>query len=365
VKMIRALAFFGGGTGGHLFPGIAVAERARERFPGCRAVFFRTRRAVEDKVFDGRGLETRLLSIRAPGKNPLDWMRYAYDAARARVEIERVLADGFDAAFGLGGYAALPGALAARACGVPVILLEQNLVPGKVNRMLAPISDAVACSFEETAIPGGRKVITGNPLRKEVLAAAASRRPRTPGKRTVLVVGGSQGARGLNRALERALPRLHDLREEIRWIHCAGDADKESMAEAYRTGRFDAEVLGYSPRLPELMASSDLVIGRAGGTTLSEIAAVGVPSLLVPFPHHADRHQERNAGILARAGAAILVEESALDPERLRACLEEVLFSEEKLDAMSQRARALARPGAADAVIDLALRLEPAGGRSR
>ena len=363
--MIRALAFFGGGTGGHLFPGIAVAERARERFPGCRAVFFRTRRAVEDKVFEGRGLETRLVTIRAPGKSPRDWMRYAFEAARARVEIERALSEGFDAAFGLGGYAALPGALAARASGVPIILLEQNLVPGKVNRMLAPVCDAVACSFEDTALPGGRKVVTGNPLRKEVIAAAAGRRPRAPGKRTILVVGGSQGARGLNRAVERALPGLLDLREEIRWIHCAGDADKEFMAEAYRTGGFEAEVLGYSPRLPELMAASDLIVGRAGGTTLSEIAAVGVPSLLVPFPHHADRHQERNAGVLARAGAAIIVEESELGPERLRACLEETLFSEEKLDAMSRQARALARPGAADAVIDLVLGLEPAGGRSR
>jgi UDP-N-acetylglucosamine--N-acetylmuramyl-(pentapeptide) pyrophosphoryl-undecaprenol N-acetylglucosamine transferase len=357
---LRALAFFGGGTGGHLFPGIAVAERARERFPGCRAVFFRTARAVEEKAFEGRGLETRALSIGSPGGGVAGWVRYAREAARAMRETRASLRSGFDVAFGLGGYASLPGILASRAEGVPVILLEQNRVAGKVNRLLGPFAAAVASSFEGTALPLGTRVeLTGNPVRREVLEAARLRRsvPREGPGRTVLAVGGSQGASGLNRRIREALPLLSDLREGIRWIHVAGDADKDVMREAYRTEGWEAEIFGYTARLPELMARSDLAVGRAGGTTLSEIAVLGLPAVLVPYPHHADRHQLENALALARAGGARLLPEAELGAASLRAVFEEVLLDPERLAAMERAVLRTARPGAADAVIDLALEI--------
>jgi UDP-N-acetylglucosamine--N-acetylmuramyl-(pentapeptide) pyrophosphoryl-undecaprenol N-acetylglucosamine transferase len=189
---VRAFAFFGGGTGGPVFPGIAVAERALERFPGLRVVFIRTSRSVEEKAFAERTFETRTLSIRPPGGGLGGWLRYARDAACAVKEVRALLAEGFDAAFGLGGYASLPGVLAARAQGVPVILLEQNKVAGKVNRLLAPLADAVSSAFEGTAFPfGGRIELTGNPVRREVLEAARLRRSlsRAGARRTVLVVG--------------------------------------------------------------------------------------------------------------------------------------------------------------------------------
>jgi UDP-N-acetylglucosamine--N-acetylmuramyl-(pentapeptide) pyrophosphoryl-undecaprenol N-acetylglucosamine transferase len=174
----------------------------------------------------------------------------------------------------------------------------------------------------------------------------------------VLVAGGSQGASGINLRIREALPSLLDFREGIRWIHVAGDADKEIMAEAYLIHGWEAEVFAYTPRLPDLMARSDLVVGRAGGTTLSEIAVLGLPSVLVPYPHHRDRHQILNAQALAMAGGARLLAESDLGADSLRGVFAEVLFSPERLAAMEQGTLSAGRPGAADAVIDLALSLE-------
>lgn len=358
---LRAIAFFGGGSGGHLFPGISLAERARERFPGCRAVFFRTSKSVEEKVFHGRGLETMPLSLRSPAGGFRSWLRYARDAVRVERAIGKQLAQGFDVAIGLGGYASLPGILAARSLGIPVILLEQNAVAGRVNRLLAPFVDAVACSFAETRLRlPKRQIVTGNPLRPEIAAAAAraggaSRRS----EKVILVVGGSQGSGALNKAVRDALPQLLELTEKIYWIHVTGDADKDGMTEAYRKNGFGADVHAFTPELPTLMAQSDLVLGRAGGTTLSELAALGVPSVLVPYPHHRDQHQKRNAEVFVRSGAALCLEERDLSVESLRTVLTEVLLSPLRLASMARGARSLARWHAADAILDLARELCP------
>lgn len=353
---LDGIAFFGGGTGGHVFPGIAVAERARERFPDCEIVFFRTGRTVEDRAFAGRDFEVRILELGAPGRRPSGWLRYGRGVSRGARAIRARLGRGRWAAFGLGGYASVPGILAARARRVPLILLEQNRVAGRANLLLAPFAAAVACSFPDTRIRPGRRAVTGNPVRREVLRAAAARRarPADGARRTVLVVGGSQGAHGLNEALRRALPGLRDLAEKIRFTHLAGDADKEDMEKAYREEGFEAEVYGYSERLPELMARADLAIGRAGGTTLAEIAVVGLPAILVPYPYHRDLHQRRNAEAFVEAGAARILEERDLDAGSLRKLFDETL-APGTLEAMERGAFALARPEAADAVLDLAL----------
>jgi UDP-N-acetylglucosamine--N-acetylmuramyl-(pentapeptide) pyrophosphoryl-undecaprenol N-acetylglucosamine transferase len=202
-------------------------------------------------------------------------------------------------------------------------------------------------------------------VRREVLDAAAervSRRASTPRgtaeRRTVLVVGGSQGALGLNAALRRALGGLSRFRERIHWIHLAGDADKMNMSDAYAIDGSSARVLGFSPDLPRLMAESDLVIARAGGTTLAELAVIGVPSVLVPYPHHRDAHQLENARHLVDGGAAVLVPEASLDAEILGGIFDDILFAPKRLEDMGTRARGLARPDAADAILNLALSFE-------
>lgn len=358
---MNAIAFVGGGTGGHLYPGVALAERARERFHGCRTLFVRTSRAVEDHVFEGLDLETMTVEIRPPGNDLGGWLRYSREASRAQRKILGALQDGFDLVFGLGGYASLPGILAARLSHIPVILLEQNGVAGRANRLLAPFVDAVACARPESEFPlARRRKVTGNPVRRGVLEAARrraslARHTRGRTRRTLLVVGGSQGAQGLNQSIRQALPSLLEFREKIYWIHVTGDADKHSMEKAYRTDAWDAEVHAYSPELPALMARSDLVLGRAGATTLCELAVMGLPSVLVPYPHHRDEQQRLNADVLVHAGGAHLIAENQLNADSLRAVFRDVLLAPERLQAMGESAHRLARPDAADAILDLAL----------
>jgi len=361
---LKALAFFGGGTGGHLFPGLAVAERARERFPGCKMLFFRTQRKVESQVFGDYGFETEQMEISAPAPNPVGWVKYSMQVGKAITEIRQQLRDGFDAGFGLGGYASLPGIIAARQEGLPVVLLEQNQVPGKVNRLLAPFVSAVSCPNDAVAERlWGRREVTGNPVRREV-RTAAFRRQRWFGastfssrKRRVLVVGGSQGAHSVNQAVADALGDLEEFRDRIEWVHISGESDREWVAEQYEPAGWEATVKGYVPDLPYEMASSDLVIARAGGTTLAELAVVGVPAILVPYPHHKDQHQLKNAELLVEAGAARLVPEPELNSDALREVFEEILFAPERLLEMEDAARSLGKPEAADAVLDLVLEL--------
>ncbi len=310
-------------------------------------------------MFAGRGLETVPLRIGAPS-GAAGWLRYSLECAEAEPMIRRELARGFDVAFGLGGYASLPGILAARILGIPVVLLEQNAVVGRVNRLLAPLASAVACSFETTSLRfASRQIVTGNPLRREVIEAVQAARPVSSAQvKTVLVVGGSQGAGAINRAVQDALPRLLEFRENIYWIHVAGDADKDGMLEAYRKTGWRADVHAFTPDLPRLMACSDLVVGRAGGTTLSEIAVLGIPSVLVPYPHHRDQHQLRNAEAFVRSGGAVLIDEDHLTSESLLRVLKDVLFAPERLEAMRKSIQALARPDAADAILNLAVELK-------
>jgi UDP-N-acetylglucosamine--N-acetylmuramyl-(pentapeptide) pyrophosphoryl-undecaprenol N-acetylglucosamine transferase len=371
---LRRLLITGGGSGGHLIPGLALAERARECFPDLEVIFFRTRRPVEGQVFAeaDRAITVRELELCAPGRSPLSAARFLKGCFRSTLEVRAELRrSSTDLVVALGGYPSLPGILAALRERTPLLLLEQNLTPGRVVKRFARWADAIACPVGAAPRIGphaGRRTIlveTGTPLRRTVLLAREGRAARGPaaegpasqGRRTVLVVGGSQGARAINRALMASLPVLGAFRERISWIHLTGNADKEAVEEAYRKEGWDARVYGYTSHLPLLFAGSDLVLSRAGGATVSELAAIGVPSALVPYPHHRDRHQEENALSLARAGAARLIPEEELGPESLASLFQEVLFDPVRLRAMEAAALALGRPQAADHVLELIARV--------
>ena len=360
---LNGIAFVGGGSGGHVFPGIALAERACERFPDCRSTFFSTPRRVEDHVFAGSVFERRALPLSAPGRRAADWLRYSFAVARSTRTMRHVLRDGFDVVFGLGGYASVPGVLAARMEGLPVILLEQNRVAGRVNRMLAPLASAVSCSFGESSCRGARWKVTGNPIRRAVLdalRAGATEGERVGGsqrRRTVLVVGGSQGSHGINRRLLSALEGLSTWRERIHWIHVTGETDRDLVETTYQDLGWSAEVCAFSSDLPQLMRKADLVISRSGGTTLSELAVLGVPAVLVPYPYHRDQHQLLNARAYADAGAAVVVDEKDLDAVHLGSLFEEIFLSPGRLRKMAESARGRGRPDAADLVLDLAVEL--------
>ena len=361
---VKALAFFGGGTGGHLFPGLAVAERARERYPDCDIVFFRTRREVEEKVFANCGFRTEMIDLSPPSGGAGALFRYSLQSLRALAAIRKALGAGYDAAIGLGGYASLPGIIAARHLGLPVVLLEQNQVPGKVNRLAAPFVDAVTCPSPEVVERlGGRREVTGNPVRGTVVRAARRRSRRfaagvfSKRLRQIVVVGGSQGAHGINKAITGALRELFEYKGRIRWIHVAGDADKDEVEQVYREQGWEARVVNYLDDLPHELSNSDLVIARAGGTTLAELAVLGVPAILVPYPHHKDQHQLKNAETLVQAGGAMLIPEEELGADTLRTIFEEILFEPERILEMEDGALSLARPDAADEVLDLILEL--------
>ena len=358
---LRALAFCGGGSGGHLFPGVAVAEQARRRFPDCRIVFFCPAGAIERRIFEHSPFEVSPVNIRAPGRSGAGWLRYSLAALRALRETSRVLTDDFDVVFGLGGYASVPGVLAARARRRPVILLEQNRVAGRVNRLLAPLATVVSSSYAEMRLKRSRRVVvTGNPVRRELreLAERRSGRVRNGSRLAVLVVGGSQGAAGINRAVTTALRGLEGWRGKIRFIHIAGARDREGVARAYREGGWPATVLEFAPHLPELMSECDLAVTRAGGTTMSELAVLGVPAVLVPYPYHRDRHQLLNAESYADAGAGVVLEEREVSARSLGEVIRSILFVPGRLEGMARRARGLARPEAASTVVALAVELK-------
>ena len=362
-RALRGIAFVGGGSGGHLYPGIAVAERARECFPDCRLLFLRTQKDVEERVFAGSEFESGRMSLRPPGRHPQAWWRYSRSVVRAMRSTRAQLRRGIDLVVGLGGYASLPGLLAARSLGLPTLMLEQNRKCGRVNRLAASFVDVICCSHEGVDFgPVGRRtrvVVTGNPVRRAVVEAARrrARRPSGGARKTIVVVGGSQGARGLNFAVREALPSLAEFRSKILWIHVAGSADKKTMVDAYRNHRCWANVLEYAPRLPDLLAGADLALARAGGTTLAELTVLGVPSVLVPYPHHRDQHQLANAQALAEAGGGWVLPEAELSSEALRSVLRDRLFSPSQLAEAASRALEVGRPEAADGVLEVALEL--------
>jgi UDP-N-acetylglucosamine--N-acetylmuramyl-(pentapeptide) pyrophosphoryl-undecaprenol N-acetylglucosamine transferase len=260
-------------------------------------------------------------------------------------------------AVGVGGYASGPAVLAAATLRVPTLLLEQNAVPGATNRWLSRLARAAAVSFPETGSAlACRTELTGNPVRPE-MAAVPSREPGPV--RRILVFGGSRGARQINRAFAGAAAAL--ARTELSLTHQTGEADRAEVERAYREAGVRAEVRAFLHDMPARLAVADLVVCRAGATTVAELAAAGRAALLIPFPHATHDHQRANARRMNEAGAAELLDPDELTPETLVACLTRLASDPVLVDRMGRRARSLARPDAAERIADLAVEL--AGGR--
>ena len=345
--------FAGGGTGGHLFPGIAVA----------RALVLRHRRAQVVFAGTGRGIEARALALEGfrfepirsaglVGKSPGAIARTAVLAPLTLFDAARVL-HRFrpDLVIGLGGYSAGPVVLLAALAGRPTMLMEQNAVPGMTNRMLAPFVQAAAVSFEATASCfGAGAFVSGNPVREGFFAAAKVDRAGRSGPSTVLVLGGSQGAHRLNMALVAAADALAAMPHGIRVIHQTGERDREWVRDAYRRAGLDARVKAFFEKLDEEMHAADVVVCRAGATTLAEVAAAGLPAVIVPLPTAANDHQRRNAAALADAGAAEVIEEADLD-RRLVPRLMALAGDSGRRAAMAAAAARLAKPDATEKIV--------------
>lgn len=356
----RTILVAAGGTGGHLFPGIAVADELVRRDPRARVVFVGTPRGLEGTLVPRAGYELVLLPIlplksvglaRAlKGAAALPWglLKSALVVRRRRPV----------AVLGVGGYAGGPVTLAAALMGVRTVILEPNARPGFTNRVLRPFVRWAACGYEEARRDFGRKgVLTGNPVRGGF--AALPPRAHAP-PHTLLVFGGSQGSRVINRAMVEALPHLPDA-SALRIVHQTGEAMREEVAAAYAAAGREAEVVAFLHDMEERLGAADLVVCRAGATTCAELAAAGRAAVLIPFARATDDHQRTNAAAMEAAGAARMIEERALGGGALARAVTDVLGDAERLRAMEQAARGLARPDAAARVADLLLGIGTGG----
>ncbi len=353
------VVFAGGGTGGHLFPGIAVARALVRRHPDAYVVFAGTGRGIEARALAREGFRFEpLRSAGLVGKSPGAVARTVALAPLTLLDAARVLRRARpDLVVGLGGYSAGPVVLLAALAGRSTMVLEQNAVPGMTNRMLAPVVQAAAVSFEATtACFGAKAFVSGNPVRDGFFHAARVDRAARAGPTTVLVLGGSQGAHALNAALAAAARELASMPGGVRVVHQTGERDLGRVREAYRQAGVDARVEAFFEALHEQMRAADVAVCRAGATTLAEVAAAGLPALVVPLPAAANDHQRRNAAVLAAAGAAEVIEEADLE-RRLAPRLTALARDRGRRAAMSAAAGRMAKPAAADKVLQRAEQL--------
>ncbi len=342
----------GGGTGGHLFPGLAVAETARRLDPATAVLFVGNQRGIEARVVPASGfpLET-LPSAPLRGRGVVDKLtalaQLMMGIVRARSVLRRFAPD---AIIGLGGYASAPAVVAGRLAGTPIVLLEQNARPGMTTRLLARLADRVCVSFPQTLrhLPAGKGVLTGNPVRWHAESSPAT---GTPQGFVVLIVGGSAGARRLNEAGPVLWDALRD-REGLRLIHQSGSDMEATVRAAYAARGAVAEVHAFIDDMQSAYAAANLVICRAGATTVAELAGLGKPAILVPYPYAADDHQRTNAESLAAVGAARLVLDREATGERLAEEVRGLRAEPGALAEMGRRIRQFGRPDAAARVLE-------------
>ena len=357
----------GGGTGGHLYPGIAVARELLARHSGAQVTFVGTSKGIEARVLPREGFELDVIrSAGIKGKSIAERVRGAVLVPLGIADSWRALsARRPDLVIGVGGYSSGPVLLAAWLRGIPTMLLEQNAVPGLTNRLLARLVKAAAVTYESTrAFFGDRAFLSGNPVRREFVdgSSAGETGSDEPDGTGVLIFGGSQGAHAINMAMVEAAPRLASGRR-LRITHQTGEGDLELVKAGYRDAGLDADVEPFLYDMGSRLKNADLIVSRAGATTLAEITAAGKPAILIPLPTATDDHQRKNAEALARAGAAELLLQADASGERLADLIVAIAADEGRRRRMAQAARTLARPEAARVIVDRALELVAARAR--
>jgi UDP-N-acetylglucosamine--N-acetylmuramyl-(pentapeptide) pyrophosphoryl-undecaprenol N-acetylglucosamine transferase len=346
-----------GGTGGHLFPGIAVADELVRRDAATRVVFAGTPRGLESRLVPKAGYALELLPILP--LNGVGVLRMLKGLAALPWGLLRaaglVLRLSPSAVLGVGGYAGGPVTLLAALLGVRAVVLEPNAKPGFTNRVLKPFVHAAACAYEEARVAFGAKgVLTGNPVR----GGFASLPRKGHGEPlTLLAFGGSQGSRVLNHALVAALPHLPGP-ARLRIVHQTGPAMRDEVEAAYRGEGRPAEVVAFLDDMERRFGEADLVLSRSGATTCAELTVAGKAAILVPFALAADDHQRTNARALERAGAALVLEEKRLSGESLAAAVGPLVLDPGRIATMEEAARRIGRPDAAARVADLLLDAE-------
>jgi len=348
---VKSILIMAGGTGGHIFPGLAVAEQMRAA--GWDVVWMGARGGMEERLVPPHGYRTAWIRAKAArGKGllqklllPANLLYSFWESARHIRSVKPSVV------LGLGGYVAFPGGMMASLLNRPLALHEQNAIAGLANRVLSQVSDKVMVAFPD-ALKGAEW--TGNPVRAEIAAIAPpeKRFESRHGQIRILVVGGSLGAQALNEALPKAISLLP---EKPRVVHQAGEKHLESLKANYLAARVEGELVAFIDDMGRRYAEADLVICRAGAVTIAELSAGGMASILVPFPHAVDDHQTANAKFLSERGAAILIQQRDLSPEKLAALIRSM--DRTKLLDMAKKARALGKPEAARIVAQRCMEL--------
>jgi UDP-N-acetylglucosamine--N-acetylmuramyl-(pentapeptide) pyrophosphoryl-undecaprenol N-acetylglucosamine transferase len=355
VKGVLMIA--GGGTGGHIYPAIAIAQEFLARDAARRAVFVGTERGLEKTIVPKAGFPLEMISVGGlKGKGLGETIKSLARLPVGFVQAWKLIGKHRpNVVLGVGGYSSGPVLLAARLRGVPTAIHEQNAFPGVTNRALAKVVKAVAVAFADAAprLKRADAVVTGNPIRKEFFAAG-NRQQATGNTRRLLIFGGSQGSHILNQTMTGALLFLARLKGRLAIVHQTGPREVDEVRAAYRSSAFDdARVVPYLDPIVDEIAAADLVVSRAGAMTIGELAAVGRAAILVPFAAATNNHQELNARVMERAGGAIVITEAQLTPERLGLAIAEVINDPDRAERMGTASRTLAAPDATKKIVDL------------
>ena len=352
----RRIMIIAGGTGGHVFPGLAVARYLLQQ--GAQVSWMGTAAGIEARVVPGAGIELDVINISAlRGKGMRRWLLLPIKFVRAMFQAGVILRRRRpQAVLAMGGFAAGPGSLVAWMMRIPLLVHEQNAVPGLTNRILAWFARYLLCGFPDAfaSHPGAR--FAGNPVRREIAALPlpAVRYESRSGRLRLLVVGGSQGAEVFNQVVPQSLQALESPQRPEVW-HQSGANRGDATRQRYQQAGVSARVSDFIEDMAEAYAWADLVMCRAGAMTVAELAAAGVAAVLVPLPHAADDHQTANARYLADRDAAFLLPQSELSPERLAGLVREMEGKRSALTTMATMARSLAVTDAADTVATLCL----------
>ena len=358
-KPIRLL-LTGGGTGGHLFPAIAAAEAFCARYPGTEVLFVGTRRKMDAESLAAHGFASCSVHCYGlKGKNigelckALAVLPFSFFEA-----VRHIYRFSPDVVLGVGGYVTGPVVAAARFLGIPTLIHEQNAVPGLANRKLGRIVQRICLSLPDTGgyFPREKVLLTGNPVRQKILDLAQTKHHSTGNECTVLVLGGSQGAHALNMLVVEAFTGIgKETLTGLKLIHQTGEKDEAAVRERYRDAGINATVSAFFQDMPTIYGQADFLISRAGATTLSELAVLGLPSILIPYPYAADNHQEKNARYYENGGGAILFQEDRLTAELLSETVHGLTGDGARREKMGLAMQRLACPDAAGAIVEACL----------
>ncbi len=358
---MRHVYFAGGGTGGHIYPALAVAQELLKADPSCKITFFCSNRPIDARILEGTGFRFISLSVRGFSKNPYKAFLFLKSLRAAKKIVKQTIAaDSSDkkVLFSVGGFVSAPAVFAAKDLKTPIAMLNIDAVPGKANKLFARCARDIFVQFEKTGRSFGRSrrkvMVTGCPLRngffnpdKNAVIAALNLSQK---KKILLVTGASSGAANINNVIGYLLDRLEAFAADWQIIHLAGIAHFDAVKTFYRQAKINHRVLDYFDDMPNLLAAADLVIGRAGAMSVAEFAASGTPAVCLPYPYHHDKHQKLNARYLVDAGCACLVDDLC-DTEKtatlLWSVLSSLMSSDERLGQMTADCGKITRPDAA------------------